>query len=196
MRKLVFLTLVISIFFSCKKDTKPFICPPPIGGSITIGDSLFPLQENVIIENMGKRQTGFFHDSTDGFLFLVQLMDPRLILNPDTTLEVQFYMQHIPIITIVCYSASPDSLLSGTYPLSTSQPHPPFSFSRSLVSYNYIYEQGGGTFNFRYPKIKQGSFTFEHLCDETYNISIDATLDNGLPYKGSLSSRIIQMDSR
>lgn len=195
MRKFIFI-IIIGLSLSCKKDKGAPPCPQPNGGSIIAGDSVFKLQEHVIIENLGKRTTGIFHDATPGYLFLVHLLDERLTLNPDTTLDVKYYSQHIPMITIPCYSSDSSKLVLGNYTFSNSQPHPFFTFSRSLIVYNYIYEFGGGTFNYRYPDIQQGDFTYKHICDDTYSISVNAMLVGGGRFQGTTSANIINVDSR
>lgn len=197
MHKFIPIVLAICLFISCKKESKTeTVCPPLAGGNMIVGDSTFSLQPTIIIENMGKSTNGFFNDSTSGLLYLVNFLDSRLTLNPDTTLDVQYYRQHIPVITLPCYTSNPDSLPSGTYRYFDSEPYPINSFSWGVIGYNYIYEQGGGTFNFRYPDIKSGTLVIDHLCKEKYRISLNATLKDGGLFKGSIVTKIILTDSR
>lgn len=197
MRNFILTSLILLLSISCKKEPEIELpCPEPTSGTLVVDDSTFTLQPTVIIENMGTRTTGFFHAENDGFLTILHLLDDRLILNPDTTLDVKFYMQSIPYIMIPCYSSDPTSLPTGTYTFSNVEPHPTFSFSRSVITYNYIYEQGGGTLNFDYPDVQSGTLIINYLCEETYNISLNAKLTNGKSFQASLSTKIIRIDSR
>lgn len=159
-----------------------------------VGDSAFNLHGAVIIENMGTRTTGTFHETTDGFLYLVHLVDSRMILNSDTTL-ISPRGVRVPYITIPCYSHNPDFLPSGSYNFSNSQPHPKFSFSGGVVYYLH-WDDGFANVNLSYLKPINGTLIIEHICEDSYNISLNATLDNDGLFQGSVSAKIFRTDSR
>ncbi len=190
MRKSVFLSLVISIFFSCEKVSDTVLCPQPIGGKIIVGDSTFSLQPTVVVTNMGTNTNGFFHASTSGLLYLVNLIDSRVILSSDpSNFETPMNIR-VPIITIPCYTSNPDSLPVGTYTFSKTQPFQINSFSPSLVTY-YRPTGQGGTINYSYPEVDSGSIVISHICDNQYNISLNAKLSNGGRYQGTLNTEIV-----
>lgn len=194
MRKLVFLTLVISIFFSCKKESDAVPCPQPTEGLLIVGDSAFGLHPSVFIENLGRNQTGFFHDSTLGYRFLLSFRDSRMILYPDSTVYPPKNVR-APVITIPCYSAKPNSLKSGTYNYSNTTPHPANSFSHSVMTYIY-WSDNFSNFYYDYPDVKTGTLTIEHVCERTYNIRLKATLIDGGRYEAAVSTQITTHDSR
>lgn len=194
MRNLLFLILLVSLGISCKKDAEKLPCPEPTGGHMTVGDSTFSLHPMVIIINMGKNTNGFFNDSTTGLLYLVNFLDSRLLLHPDTTVSPPQGVRSA-IITLPCYTSNPDSLPSGTYTYTNIQPYPVNSFSWGIVEYLYQ-DATFSNFYFDYPEIDKGTLKLKHICKNTYNISLSATLTDGSRFEGSVSASIAMKNGR